>query len=236
MNLEQLEAHEEGLIAQFASHEVLRRINELPEERIRQILLQDRFRSLAFAPLGDVVLDHLEDERGRAAVRLLLAEEYPPGQPTHREGLFADLQGVGLSRQQILSNAPSPATLAHLQGLFELLRPGTTRRLNEVRALTLLRLWGEVLTAVEFGRYLAPLARLGVPPEKSQFFFPHYGHDLKRKPLHLAVHGGSHSDTLAGVLLGLLDSAAAIQHCATVGEQVLHLQKRYYDQFIQDIA
>src|SRR5688572_56221 len=111
-----LDQREDQLVAEFAQHPFFRllpdawRHGDRTQVRglISRALIQRRFISLAFTPLYDVVIDGLEDPRCKAMAREILQYEYPSDRTSHREDLVSDLLAMGISKDDVLSAAPSP--------------------------------------------------------------------------------------------------------------------------------
>ncbi|WP_405064059.1 hypothetical protein OG474_21070 [Kribbella sp. NBC_01505] len=231
-----LDAFEDDLIEQFRGHPVLRDIETVPEATLHEILLQRRFVSLAFTPAYDLAIDLLTDEQAIRTARVILREEYPEGTtpggtPSHREDMVADILAAGVDRSAVLRSRKSPATAAAVEASLELIAAAGESKYADVELLTVLRLWGEVLVAVEYGelwRRIGPI--LG---RSSVFYYPHLVHDAKSQPLVAdSALSQTHSDQLGSRLLQLLDSAEAQQRFRVVEQVVVDIKTAFYDQFV----
>jgi hypothetical protein len=171
-------------------------------------------------------------------VREILREEYPDasgGTPSHREDLVCDLLALGATREQILASRPTPVTAGVIAETLELMLDAAAAD-GDVRVLTLLRFWGEVLVSVEYGEFWrrmeGPFRAWGVA---SRFYRPHHQHD-GCEPLATASESESeslatHSGRLGGCLVRLLASDGDAQEFARTEQAVLAARMRFYDQF-----
>lgn len=233
MDLIALNALEEDLLDRFRRHPIWHLLREAPDNAVRKLMLQDRFQSLAFTPLCDQVLDGLCDPEARDVVRWLIQEEYPQRGATHRENLLLDLEAIGISPATVLETQPALATVTLLSRLFTLLAQPMPPDRREVQSLSLLRTWGEVLTAEEFALLIPRLGRLGLHQNQSRFFVPHAEHDRKRQPLHHSPAPGSHADSLARVLVRACQTAEHVSAAAKVLVDVCRWKSEFYDGMIE---
>ena len=241
--LAELDQYEDALIQQFKQQRCFQRLPTFSDEQFFQILLQRRFLSLAFTPVYDLAIDGLTDPKAKQTARRILREEYPGERgtvPSHREDLMSDLLQLGLTRQAILNTTPSPATLAVIQETFALFVDAADDELYQVKLLTILRFWGEVLIAAEYEMLWGRLQTLGLTAtgsQRSRFYYLHFIHDAKQKPLtHLSLIGATHSDLVAVCLKTLLTSAPAIAHCAKVEEKIVMIKTAFYAHFASEFC
>jgi len=208
--------------------------DELDDAALLRVLLQRRFVSLLFAPVYDIGIDGLRDSTALRLAREILREEYPDhsgGTPSHREELVSDLISLGATRQQVVAARPSAETTATIAETLTLAldlaaEPG------DVAVLTLLRLWGEVLVAVEYGRLWSRMeprfAQTGVA---SRFYRPHYDHDGHEPLADATADSRTHSGRLGWCLAQALADDAAVARFEQVGQRVLNIRLRFYGQF-----
>lgn len=245
--LADLDRYEDELIQQFKQQVCFQRLATFSNEQFLQILLQRRFLSLAFTPVYDLAIDGLTDAKAKQIARRILREEYPGERgtvPSHREDLMSDLLQLGLTRHTILNSTPSPATLAVIQQTFALFAGAPDDAHDDahyqVKLLTILRFWGEVLIAAEYEMLWGRLQTLGLTatgPQRSRFYYLHFIHDAKQKPLtHLSLIGATHSDLVAVCLKTLLTSAPAIAHCAQVEEKIVMIKTAFYAHFASEFC
>jgi hypothetical protein len=185
--------------------------------------------------------------RGRISARCLreiLREEYPDDQqPTHREDLVADLCALGASRDQILSSAASKETARGLAQVFAAFRKQDERGLYEIRILSLVRFFAEVLVAVEYQSMWPAMRALGLRASGesggtcSRFYEPHMSHDAKH--LHFAQQNPylvvkSHSDQLTKLLRQRLIAAGPLgfDPCLKAMSTATQLRRSFYEQFL----
>ncbi|MGW5849205.1 hypothetical protein ACWFQ8_14850 [Streptomyces sp. NPDC055254] len=241
--MQELDTFEDDLIERYRRHPVLEDIGLLPDEDFTAILLQRRFLSLAFTPAYDLAIDLLRDETALRTARLILREEYPDTHgytPSHREDMTRDMEALGVSRQALVRTRPTPRTRRIIDDTFALITDAGTPDAPadaDLRLLTVLRFWGEILVSVEYGRLwerMEPtLTREG--EGQSLFYYPHHWHDAKARPLATpALLALNHPDRLATRLRELLadageDGAAAFRE---MEERSLGLKTGFYDQFL----
>jgi hypothetical protein len=212
-----LDAFEDALIDRFRGHPVLADTARLADADFAALLLQRRFVSLAFTPSYDLAIDLLSDEAGLRIARAILREEYPDGRGhtrSHREDMKEDLLQLGIPRADLVASRPTRATRNAIDEAFALISEAGGHDDADLRLLTFLRFWGEVLV-------------------RSRFYYPHYVHDAKAHPLTaVSLLSATHSDRLAtriGELLARHGSADAFRETE---ERALHLKTAFYDQFL----
>lgn len=225
---------ESELLARFTAHRVLAGIEQLDQGTFVEVLLQRRFLSLLFPVVYDIGIDGLTDAAAIRLVREILREEYPDptgATPSHREDLVVDLLALGATREQIVASRPTPATNGVIEETLALMLD-TAATGGDFGVLTILRFWGEVLVAVEYGEFWRRMApafeAAGVP---SRFYQPHHHHD-GREPLALASDASStHSGRLGAFLARRLRAEGAADSFARAEQQLLDSRMRLYDQF-----
>lgn len=237
--LAQLNQVEDDLIRTFQQHRCFQQIMDLPTTRFLEILLQRRFLSLAFTPIYDLAIDGLLDNMARQVARRILREEYPGERgniPSHREDLVTDLLVLGISRHQVINSQPTAQTLQALQQSIAFLTGNLEDPLYQVKLLTFLRFWGEVLVAAEYEMLWKRMEAMGLSgsgEKRSRFYYPHLVHDAKKKSLaQLSLTGSTHSDQLAISLKAVLQNAASLHYCAEVTGAIVALKTQFYDQFL----
>lgn len=230
MNLvERLNQLDDRIITNFRSTPVLVDLRRLSNSEFEDILIQRRFLSLAFTPFNDQAVDGLEDEEAKQIVRELIREEYPQNAPSHREDLVTDLLARGLTKERILSVRPTPATIKTIYGLFELVKFGN--RYYDVKAISSLRMAGEVLVAEEYSFYVSEFERrYGLKPKNSVFYGSHLEHDRKQKPI--GINGKTHSDKLGNVLARLVDTEEKLKVANESSDSALRVKAGFYYQFL----
>ncbi|MCY0927362.1 hypothetical protein OTB20_14310 [Streptomyces sp. H27-H1] len=238
--LHALDGFENALIERFQEHPVLADINRLPDEDFTALLLQRRFVSLAFTPSYDLAIDLLGDEEGLRIARIILREEYPDPHghaPSHREDMTHDLRRLGVSRQALAASRPTAATRRAITDTLELIADAGGRADADLRLLTFLRFWGEVLVSVEYGRLWERIGPLftGEPGGRnhSRFYHPHLVHDAKTHSLAtVSMLSDTHSDRLAARVTELLSRTGGVAGFKETQEQALRLKAGFYDQFL----
>ncbi|MGG8408091.1 hypothetical protein ACM614_16515 [Streptomyces sp. 12297] len=229
---------EDRLIERFEQHPVLAHIGQLPEADFVELLLQRRFVSLAFTPSYDLAIDLLGDEEGLRIARVILREEYPDGlghTPSHREDMIHDMRLLGISRETMAASRPTAATRRAIGDTLGLIADAGGHHDSDLRLLTLLRFWGEVLVSVEYGRLWPRMEPLLVRDGRnsSRFYHPHYVHDAKTHSLAtVSLLSGTHSDRLATRVAELMAGEESADRFKELEEQALALKVSFYDQFL----
>ncbi|SDK61630.1 hypothetical protein [Streptomyces indicus] len=238
--LEALDAFEDDLIAQYRAHPVLTDTPRLSDSVFKDLLLQRRFLSLAFTPAYDLAIDLIDDKEGLRIARVILREEYPDGSGntrSHREDMIEDMLQLGISRAELAASRPTAATLEAVNATFALIADAGGRPDSDLRLLTILRFWGEILVSTEYAQLwhrMGPLlTRDG--ENRSHFYYPHLVHDAKAHPLaSVSLLATSHADRLARRLHALLTAAepgAAAAAFRAEEQRSLDIKLRFYDQF-----
>lgn len=225
------DASEAELLAHFTEHPLFRDIEQLAGDAFLEVLLQRRFLSLLFTVIYDIAIDGLTDTASRRLVRVLLREEYPDAAgktPSHREDLVHDLISLGATKTQILATRPSPATASVILETLELMSDAVSAE-DDIGVLTILRFWGEVLVAVEYGQFL-PRMQATFESSQSRFYYPHFSHD-GCEPLEVASDF-THSGQLGICLMRLLTTDGAVEQFVRTERQLLAGRMRFYDQFL----
>lgn len=234
----ELDTFENELIDAFKGHPVLRAAPALRAADFRAVLLQRRFLSLAFTPAYDLAIDLLGDREGRQIVRVILREEYPDPTgltPSHREDMKEDLLALGVTPGELLETRPTAATTQAIVSTLTLMAKSAREDHADIRLLTILRFWGEILVSAEY-EALWPRMResLAVGGEnRSRFYYPHLVHDQKKHPFTAAAaSAATHADLLGARLAGLIASDAAAKSFMAAEEASLALKTGFYDQFL----
>ncbi|MFE5534507.1 hypothetical protein [Streptomyces sp. NPDC056492] len=239
-DLHALDGFEDALIGEFRAHPVLANVSGLADEDFAALLLQRRFVSLAFTPCYDLAIDLLRDEAGLRIARVILREEYPDGHghghtPSHREDMTQDMRRLGISRPALVASRPTAATQEVVRDTLELIADAGGHADSDLRLLTILRFWGEVLVSVEYGRLWERMAPLLTEEgrNRSRFYYPHHVHDAKTHSLAtVSLLSGSHSDRLATRVTELLAQEESTDCFRELEERALRLKTRFYDQFL----
>ncbi|MEV0438696.1 hypothetical protein AB0I84_36195 [Streptomyces spectabilis] len=236
--LDRLDAFEDELVERFDQHPVLANIASLPDDVFADVLLQRRFVSLAFTPCYDLAIDLLSDEAGLRIARVILREEYPDSHGhtrSHREDMTEDLRQLGIPQRAIVTSKPSAATRGVILDSLEMIAEAGAEADADVRMLTLLRFWGEILVSVEYGRLWERMGPLltGDGENRSRFYYPHYSHDAKANPLaRVSLLSTTHADRLGRRLSELLAREPSYDGFKEMEERSLRLKTDFYDQFL----
>ena len=237
IDAEQLDVLEDGLIARFRDHPVLANLPQLGDDQFHTVLLQRRFLSLAFTPAYDLAIDLLADEGALRIARSILREEYPDGSGhtrSHREDMKEDMLELGVPRRALVESQPTEATRRAITGTFDLIAAAGRSDEADLRLVTILRFWGEILVAVEYTRMWERMeaAFTAGGGNRSRFYYPHHVHDAKAHPLaSVSLLSTSHSDRLATRLMALLARAPDATPFEEAEEQALRVKESFYDQF-----
>lgn len=242
--MQELDEFEDELIARFERHPVLAAVDDLPESDFHRILLQRRFLSHAFTSAYDLAVDLLTDERALRVARVIIREEYPRDKgdaltPSHREDMKTDILRLGVTWRELVASRPSEVTEKTNKDTWSLILDAGEAEQADLELVTFLRFWGEVLVSAEYGRMWPRIERrLVVNGEnRSLFYYPHYKHDAKTRPLAEASPLSlTHSDQLGVRLSQLVDSPAGRDAFKRVETAVVDLKTRFYDQFLPMVA
>jgi hypothetical protein len=238
--MKELDEFEDRLIAEFRDHPVLRAVDELSDADFHTLLLQRRFLSHTFTSAYDLAIDLLTDRQAIEIARVIIREEYPRDlgdarTPSHREDMKSDILGLGVTWRDFVGSRPSAVTEKTNSDTWTLiLEAGSSANAN-VELVTFLRFWGEVLVSAEYEAMWPRLERkLVVGGEnRSVFYYPHYKHDAKTRPLAAASPLSlTHSDQLGVRLSQLADSPSAWEGFKRVEQAILGLKTGFYDQFL----
>jgi hypothetical protein len=221
---------EATLLHRLRAHPALSEVGSWSNDRLLAMLLQRRFISMLFTPVYDLGIDALTDAGARALAREIVREEYPADRPSHREDLVEDLVVLGADRSQILGVRPTQATSEVLVATLDLMSHAVADA-SDVRVLTMLRLWGEVVVAVEYGelwdrRIESHFQSAGRP---SRFYREHYSHDGCEPLATASVE--THSGRLGTCLRTMVGDRAALTAFLSVEARVIETRLRFYDQF-----
>lgn len=239
MTNEDLDKAEDELVATFRSHPVFNSIEVVSDNVLLKILLQRRFLSLIFTVVYDLCIDVIQNRNCKEIVRKILRDEYPVRNleetPTHREDMFHDLLVVGARREEILEERPSKITARVIRETLLMVHTAGAEDSAELKVLTILRFWGEVLVAFEYQEYWRRLARYFSEsgPGRSHFYQPHFEHDIKTKPFFdTSILETTHSDRLGFYLSKLLKTEQARNDFINTERAILKIKYKFYDQFI----
>ncbi|MFI6709152.1 hypothetical protein ACIBF7_22130 [Nonomuraea sp. NPDC050478] len=236
--MKELDAFEDDLVARFERHPVLAGAALLSADGFAAVLLQRRFLSLAFTPAYDLAIDLLEDESSRRIARVILREEYPGGDgrvPSHREDMKADMLRLGVSRKALVETAPTAVTVEATTAIFRLIAEAGRGPDADLRLVTILRFWGEILVAAEYGRLWPRMAQAltGDGVNRSRFYHPHLVHDAKAHPLGAeSLPSATHSDQLGARLAELVTGEESAAGFRETEQRVLRIKTDFYDQFL----
>lgn len=231
MNLKDLDNYENQLMAAFIRHQFFEKMDAFSDKSFLNVLFQRRFLSMAFTPVYDMALDAISNEKGISVIRVLIREEYPDLQCSHRELLFSDLMAMGASRELILKSSLSKETLHSISETFSLLQFDRDLQFNEIKALSIVRFWGEVLVSEEYGQLRRKFEKLGLNQLNSQFYWPHFEHDMRKVSFSEGRSEGTHSDWLTTILREILDSSEKIEYCAYVHNECFKIKYNFWNQF-----
>lgn len=241
--LEHLNRHETLRIAQFQSH-LLSRSEALSWDGLLALLIQRRHLSLCIVNIYEFVIDALEDEPIKAAVRLILHEEFPRNTkgvalPSHRELLFQDLVSLGATREQILSTEESAVTRGVRHASQQQLMRCLGQPHQQLALICFLRFWAEVLVSVEYSCLWPRLSQRlshGQTSErkKSEFFYYHMIHDSRQSDIgtDTLLGGLTHAQELARQIGRLIPDERGLACAMHQVDQACALKSRFYDQFV----
>ncbi|MDJ0675947.1 MAG: hypothetical protein QNJ36_11285 [Calothrix sp. MO_167.B42] len=244
----ELDKIEDELIVQFKNHSVFQNIKSISQEKFLEILIQRRFLSLTLTTVYDIAIDSLTDLESIKIARQILREEYPDfngNTPSHREDLVYDLMLLGATKLDIVKSRPSDTTNQTIKKTLALVCGFENSELCDVKLLTMLRFWGEVLVSVEYGEFWKRIKMskyFSVDGDKrSRFYYPHFCHDSRETMAEASLASATHSGRLGARLREMLTSEAAkksfIDEAAKksfidMERKILDIKLKFYDQFI----
>jgi hypothetical protein len=241
---DQLNNHEEMLIARLAEHPFFLQLERLDWQDLLGVLIQRRFLSLSIVNVYEFVIDGLDSLLMKETVRSILGEEFPrssTGRPllSHRELLFQDLINLGATRDQILRTPESAATARVVSSSMRELHACLYVKHPQLALLSFLRFWGEVLVGEEYSLLWTRLSeRLSSSTSKpnhfkSQFYYYHKEHDRRRFAFgkEELVGGLTHSDELARHIKALVADHDSLTLAMCIEENATNLKLDFYNQF-----
>jgi hypothetical protein len=227
------------IIHNFRAHPALR--ESLSMDEMHQVMLERRHLSLIFTQVYDRLLDGIDEPGAKNVVREIIREEYPRAGVndgrSHREDLVIDMIASGISRDTIVAHRPSLHTASIVaeteSSVIELLASDKRSHL----AIAFIRMWGEILTAVEYEwLWASGLGNYFEHHIDSIFYWSHFEHD---RPLRSFVrdyaaepHGSmTHADQLTRCLGRLIRTGAEVDDLLATDRLACSLKRRFYDQF-----
>jgi predicted nucleotide-binding protein len=220
------------------------RPNDMPVVDFRYILLQRYWISQEFTHVYDAALDRLDlDNEARIEIRRIIREEYPDDlgsgkTPSHRENLVTDLFGVGVTAEQLKASRPSAQTRKVIESVKNVVYDLAEGPHSDVRLLSFLRTWGEVLTAVEYEELYPRVEKL-LGAKSSVFYLQHIAHDsrtlsLDELPDSAIING--HADRLGERLCDQLTSCrhdfdAALIAAREAVDKAMEAKQKFWAQF-----
>lgn len=237
-----LDAFEDDLIERFRRHPVLANAANLSDAELSAVLLQRRFVSLAFTPAYDLAIDLLRDNTIVRAARVILREEYPDNRgntPSHREDMKSDILALGVSWEEFVATQPTEQTLDTINATMRLIGAAGAHEHADLRLLTTLRFWGEVLVSIEYEQLWPRMANLLVVngENRSRFYYPHFIHDGKVQPIAAASPlAATHSDRLGVRLAELLAHEPHRSSFMEAETEIFRLKSAFYDQFTAELG
>ena len=225
-----LECHENKAISRFKQNEILRNLSQLDEATFRKLLLQKRLFSLEFFErFYNTAICALDDGEAKRIGRGLILEEYATRGPTHREDTVYDLAKVGIPKLETLTTPVSDGTLEAIDATIDLVKYDG-RRDYDIRAVTALRVGGEVFAGVEMELIYGELGqRYGLTKSDSRFYWPHAKNDKKTVPLGEA--GSSHSDKFGQVLIRIVGNEEELGTAKGMIDKAYTARSIFYNQF-----
>jgi hypothetical protein len=243
--------YEDELINRFRNQEFFHVIGSISEEEFLKMLIQRRFLSLEFTKVYDMIIDVIKDDYAKIIARKILREEYPnstvddPGK-SHRELLIQDFNilkasmGIEDSTCNILTTRQTSTTRKTIESTFALIMDNSNDELSDIKLLTLLRFWGEVLVAAEYEEYWEKRMSnyfFKNAENPSKFYYEHYEHDRKKEYKEKSQSEASHSDEIGRRLLDMIknktkDETKALEAFIEMERKVLGIKSYFYKQFV----
>ncbi|MBI4895373.1 MAG: iron-containing redox enzyme family protein [Candidatus Aenigmarchaeota archaeon] len=225
---QQFSQYEDELIRRFRQHTFFKKFSGMTDEQLKSYLTKRWFLSENFVRWYDKAINGLSNEDAKNVLRGIILDETPSDKPSHREDLLADLNFIGVKRENVLSSKPSKETIDTVDRLYNL-AGYTEDPYHDLRVMCALRMAGEILVAEEY-RYVVPELerRFGLTDEKSRFFAPHFYHDRKDKQ---QEKEGSHTDSFVNLLEKMISDEQALYVSMDAAKRGYEARARFYDQF-----
>ncbi len=244
MDFSKIDAIEEDGIEQLITSIARLRPDTAKFEKFTDILLQRYWISQEFTHIYDAGLDRLTPQAldARPTIRRIIREEYPNDQgawktPSHREDLMEDMLSIGIPWQQFTKSRRSRPTAAAISSARNIIYRSAEQDYADLRILTFLRFWGEVLTAIEYEQ-LFPRIKRHLSGKQSKFYEHHKAHDARIYSLSklLSCRGAiTHADKLGRELVELVDressKSSALSAMVKVTKLAIENKLSFYDQF-----
>ncbi len=223
--LRRFSLHEDHLIRRFHQHPFFVQFSALSDRNLKEYLIQKWFLSQNFVPWYDRAINGLNDEEAKAVLKRIVQDETPIGAPSHREDLLADLEFIGISREEVLTTRPRRDTLKAIQKLNELTDYAADPH-HDLRVMSALRTAGEILVAEEYRHVVPELERrYGLTPERSRFYAPHFYHDRKDSET------GQHTHSFESVLERMISDEDKLEVAIESAGKAFRRRLHFHDQF-----
>lgn len=214
---------EDRLVREFHGHDLWRQFDFLNHARFIHLLLQLGHLSRDFVPWYERAKQGLEMESAKEVLRNILRDEIPRDAPTHQDDRLADLERLGVSKQQALNTRATSRTKKTILRLKALVRYPQSD--YDLRVMVTLRIAGEILVAETY-RHIVPalMRRFKMSPEESRFYYPHLVHDEKE--------AGGHTDSFNAVLNKLITDTRTLHVARESARNAFEVRLAFYDQFV----
>jgi hypothetical protein len=222
--IDQYLAHEAALVERFHSHPYFQGFEQQTNAQLKRAILQNAALSFQFVQWYDQAILSLKDQEAITVLETILQDETPIDAPNHRQDLLADLEYIGIKREDLIIaiNRPSFRTRRAKQRVYEL----ADYRRTDLQIMASLRTAGEVLVAEGY-RHLCPELerRFGLTQEDSRFYWPHFIHDR------IDSESGNHSHSFLAVLEKLMTTEQDLEIAKSSVTEAYVARLSFYDQF-----
>lgn len=223
---------EDRLIREFHAHPLYRTFHKLSKEQFQNYLLQIGFIAQNFVKWYETAKLGMISESAKDVIRHILRDEIPQQGSTHQDDRLYDLNLIGVSTEHVRNVTPSAVTRRTIEHLYELVQYPQDE--YDLRVMITLRVAGEVLVAEQYQhivRYMR--VNLGIQPSQSQFYFPHWKHDLKGA--HTEDSAG-HTDAFDELLESMLTDERKLEVAKDAARKAFEVRSGIHDQFVKKPA
>jgi hypothetical protein len=145
---------------------------------------------------------------------------------------LTDIEATKIARKILREEYPdiNGNTPSHRE---ELVHAGA--ELCDIKLLTVLRFWGEILISVEYGEFWKRMSKqLSISGDnQSRFYYPHYCHDARESMEKASLLSSTHSGRLGSRLREMLETEKNGEYFLEMEREILDIKTKFYDQFTE---
>ena len=222
---------EDGLIQKFHAHPLYQGFHALPFAQFVNYVLQISFIAQNFVKWYETAKLGMVSESAREIIRHILRDEIPSSGATHQDDRLYDLMLMGIGTERVRNVRPSAGTQKTIKRLYQLIR--YPQENYDLRVLIALRVAGEVLVAEQYRHIVEYMEhRLGISPEQSRFYAPHYEHDLKGVK---SRESAGHADSFDVLLKEMISDQQTLEIAKATAQAAFEARSGIHDQFVRKL-